>query len=268
MLLNPDSSLREVEIANPTPNLLVFATLADQDGVEGVVEIFQRADTQPSAQRGYLWFLVQMAELASDWLKGDKLRSGRDQQSTWRQVNIFSSEVHGSLDLLRTARTIADEGRRLLACDRLSLALVKIGNCEIQAVSGQDLIERRSALVIAMRKLAGIVCDTGEPLEISVRPNDVNPTLARAARNYLEESGATALAVLPIRKPAGRRLDRCGDVIGALVVENFAPGSEVSVTDMRAEFAREHSSLALANALEYQSLLRGPVTLLNLPRAS
>jgi hypothetical protein len=45
---------------NPTRQLLVIHPVGHDDVVEGLIEIFQRADTQPATQRGYLQFLKQM----------------------------------------------------------------------------------------------------------------------------------------------------------------------------------------------------------------
>ena len=49
---------------NPTGYLLVLAPLVGDGVVEGVIEVFQRPDSQPATQRGYLRFLIQMCELA------------------------------------------------------------------------------------------------------------------------------------------------------------------------------------------------------------
>jgi hypothetical protein len=56
----------EAETANPTDFLLVLGPLRHASGVFGVVEIFQRSETNPAAQKGYLRFLRQMCELASE----------------------------------------------------------------------------------------------------------------------------------------------------------------------------------------------------------
>ena len=53
--------------ANPTRHLLVVSPMGDDGSVDGLVEIFQRPDTQPATQRGYLRFLQQMCELAGEW---------------------------------------------------------------------------------------------------------------------------------------------------------------------------------------------------------
>ena len=62
-LIPPNSGFGEDgAIGNPTDHLLVLAPLAGEQGVEAVVEVFQRPNAQPATQRGYLRFLVQMCE--------------------------------------------------------------------------------------------------------------------------------------------------------------------------------------------------------------
>src|SRR5688500_14401444 len=51
---------------NPTRQLLVINPLGHDNQVEGLLEIFQRSDTQPATQRGYLQFVKQMCELRSE----------------------------------------------------------------------------------------------------------------------------------------------------------------------------------------------------------
>ncbi len=75
---------------NPTRQLLVIHPLGHDNQVEGLIEIFQRADTQPATQRGYLQFLKQMCELAAEWFKNRKLRDLGDRHSLWAQADQFS----------------------------------------------------------------------------------------------------------------------------------------------------------------------------------
>ena len=53
---------------NPTRQLLVIGPVGRGGRVQAVVEIFQRADTMPATQRGYLEFLKQMCKLGSEYL--------------------------------------------------------------------------------------------------------------------------------------------------------------------------------------------------------
>ena len=57
------------EGGNPTDFLLVMGPLKTANETAGVMEIFQRPGSSPTVQRGYLRFLLQMCELASEYLK-------------------------------------------------------------------------------------------------------------------------------------------------------------------------------------------------------
>jgi hypothetical protein len=66
MLVLPGSGLGEQDVAaNPTDFLLVINPLRNGPKAVGLVEIFQRADSSPLVQQGYLRFLAQMCELAN-----------------------------------------------------------------------------------------------------------------------------------------------------------------------------------------------------------
>ncbi|MDY0171219.1 MAG: hemolysin D, partial [Thermoguttaceae bacterium] len=124
--------------ANPTDLLLILSPLTTDLETAGLVEVFQRADTGPKVQQGYLRFLLEMCELAADFLKSHQLRHFSDRQALWTKLEDFTRAVYASLDSRATAYTIANEGRRLIECDRLSVALRRGNRCRIEAISGQD----------------------------------------------------------------------------------------------------------------------------------
>ena len=64
------------------------------------------------------------------------------------------------MELKETAYIVANEGRRLIGCDRVSVAIKKGRKCKVQAISGQDTIENRSNIVAALNKL-GHACRGG-----------------------------------------------------------------------------------------------------------
>jgi len=107
------------EAGNPTDHLLLLAPLVLGQRVVGVVEVFQRADTGPATQRGYLRFLSQMAETAAGYLKSRSLQKLSDRQQLWQQLEQYITKVHESLNPRETCYTIANEGRRLIGCDRV-----------------------------------------------------------------------------------------------------------------------------------------------------
>ncbi len=185
---------------NPTNALIVLAPMLTDDSVEGVLEIFQRPDSQPASQQGYLRFLVQMSQLVGDWLKSRKLRHFSDRQSLWAQIDRFAKEAHNSLDLRETAYTIANEGRLLIGCDRLSVTVKKGIKHSVEAVSGQDTLDTRSNIVTLLRKLTDRVCAAGEPLWYNGEKQDLPPQIENALQDYIDESHTKSLALVPIRK--------------------------------------------------------------------
>lgn len=272
-LIPPYSGAAEGESqGNPTRFLLVLAPLISDGKLEGVVEIFQRPDSQPATQRGYLRFLIQMCELAGEWLKSRKLQQFSDRHSLWAQADEFSRLVHQSLDVRETAYTISNEGRRLIGCDRVAVA-VKRGNlCKIEAISGQDTIENRSNIISALNTLATRVVATGEPLWYEGVTEDLPPQVEEAIEHYVDESYAKSVTVLPLRKPLG--LDEATDertgeaaqervedreVIGALIIEQIESDISRQLLEPRADLVYEHATRAMSNAVNYNSVFLMPV---------
>lgn len=259
--------------ANPTRLLLVLGMLKSEGAIEGVVEIFQRPDSQPVTQRGYLRFLVQMCELCSEWLKSRKLKQFSDRHSLWAQADHFSRLVHEGLDARETAYTIANEGRRLIGCDRVAVAFKKGNKCIVEAISGQDTLDNRSNIVSALNKLATRVVATGEPLWYEGISDDLPPQVEEAVESYVEESYAKGVTVLPLRKPRPADAEQASaaaanaeientdplEVIGALIIEQIESDLPREVISPRIDLVYEHSARALSNALEHSNLFLMPV---------
>lgn len=267
------SAADERQGGNPTNTLLVLAPLQAEGNTEGLVEIFQRPDSSPQTQRGYLRFLVQMCELASEWVKAHKLRTFSDRHSLWSQADQFARLVHESLDLRETAYTLVNEGRRLIGCDRVSLAIRRGNKCIVETISGQDSIESRSNIVTALNRLATTVVMSGEPLWYFGSTEDLPPQVEQAIDAYVEESYAKTLAILPVRKPKNpnevaheqakgqveREGGNAGEIVGALIIEQLESDLPRRVLESRIDMVYEHGARAVANALDHENLFLMPV---------
>ena len=239
--------------ANPTEFLLVLGALKSDKEVQGVVEIFQRPGGRATVERGYLRFLLQMCDLAGDYLKTRNLRLFADRQLMWTQLEMFTRLVHEGLDPKQTAYTIANEGRRLIGCDRVTVALrygkqmprrrgERAGN-DRQAVEHRLAVgqvghgrrrRRRSALVhrrhdqssAADRKGGRIIC-----------------------RRSAFEARRRAAACPAASRTEENELDRPPpDFLGALIVEQISEDTLTESMRRRVDVVAEHSALALANA--------------------
>ena len=206
-----------------------------------------------------------MCELAGDFLKSHQLRHFSDRQTLWTQLEDFTRTVHASLEPLETAYTIANEGRRLIECDRISVAIRKGTKCKIEAVSGQDLFDKRSNTVRLLGKLATAVVATGDAVWYTGETRDLAPQVEDAVQDYVDEAHSKMVAVLPLQRPAPPEEDDPKkrkpppQPIGALIVEQIEDNRLAPNMVHRAEVVCQHSSTALANALEHQNLFLMPV---------
>src|SRR5262249_49947008 len=102
MMLPPHSGTGAVEDGkaapgNPTDYMILLAPILVDKQVAGLIELFRAADRSPAAQRGFLQFLVKMAELASAYTRNHSLRTMVGQQALWTQLEAFARQIHGSL---------------------------------------------------------------------------------------------------------------------------------------------------------------------------
>ncbi len=265
LLVQPHSGEGESgEAANPTEYLLVIGALKSDTQVQGIVEIFQRPGGRPTVERGYLRFLQQMCDLAGDYLKTRHLRSFADRQVMWSQLEQFTRLVHEGLDPRQTAYTIANEGRRLIGCDRVSVALERGGRCRIEAISGQELLDNRSNTVTLLGKLATIVVAGGEDLWYNGDTSNLPPQIEESVETYADESHSKMVAVLPLERPrddtdAEADENAPPEFLGALIIEQIADDAVSESMRRRIDVVADHSALALANAREHNELFLMPV---------
>ncbi|MEC7679208.1 MAG: biotin/lipoyl-binding protein [Planctomycetota bacterium] len=260
--------------SNPTRYLLVIGSLQHDERQDGLIEVFQRPDTAPDTQKGYLRFVQQMCDLAAEWLRGQTLRTLGDRQTLWQQADAFARATHESLDLKETAYIVANDGRRLIGCDRVSVAIKKGRKCRVQAISGQDTIENRSNIVAALNQLATRVVAAGEPLWHDGSTEDLPPQIEEALEDYVDQSYGRNVAVLPLREPERRlgvnsdqgaagEIDRDnahrGEVIGALIVEQIESAIPTEIFKARCDLVYEHGTRAIANSLAHSNLFLMPL---------
>lgn len=247
------------EAANPTDLLLVLSPLVVEQESQAVVEIFQRAGGGPSTQRGYLRFLVQMCDVACDYLKNRRLRQLSENQTLWRQIEQLVQELHHSLDVRETAYAVVNEGRRMIGCDRVSLALAYGSRCRIEAVSGLDSIDRRASEVQHLARLAEAVLRTREPLWSEGGQDDLPKQIEGPLHAYVDQSHARLVAVLPLVQPAKthdaqRHGGRSLQPFGALIIEQLRDARAGELLRTRSDLVAQHAATALSNAIEHSSL--------------
>jgi hypothetical protein len=238
---------------NPTDFLLLLVPIIVDNQVAGLLEVWQAPDRHPNAIRGFLEFMMRMAELATRYTRNYMLRQMVGQQQLWVQLETFARQIHSSLNPIEVSYLIANEGRRLVECDRISIGLRYSRRVSVEAISGADVVEKRSNLVQLMRTLFDKVMKWGEKLVFTgVQDDTLPPDVHKALDAYLAESNSKLLVVVPLkdeREGESKRPARSG-----LLMECFEPNAAPEQLMARLEVVARHATPALYNAVEHRRI--------------
>lgn len=237
--------------SNPTDYMTMIAPIRVDKQVAGVLEVWQDADRNPLAMRGFLQFLVVMSDLAGVYIRNQRSRQMQGQQQLLIKLEGFLRQIHGSLNPTEVAYYVSNEGRKLVECDRISVAQRVDRKTSVLAISGADVVEKRSNLVQLMRELFDAVLQWGERLVYNgVKDDSLPPDVLLALDDYLAESNSKLLVVHPLRDDRETESKYPGRA--ALMMECFEPSGTPDLLISRLEVIGKHSTSALYNAIEHE----------------
>jgi multidrug efflux pump subunit AcrA (membrane-fusion protein) len=233
--------------------LVLLAPIELESQALGVLEIVQRRDTSPSARQGQLRLLGVLAELAGEFQRQVEWREFRDRAALASQWETFTAEIHRSLDVSATAYAIANEGRRVLAIDRVSVLVAERGKCRMLATSGVDIVDRRANAVRTIEQLSAAVLTSGEPLWHTSDAAPLAPQIEQLLDSYIDESHARLVVIVPLAvSNATGDAASPGLAIGALAIERFDVSEANEALRRRVETVARHGALALGNAAAHE----------------
>ena len=260
----------------------------------GTLELLQRGDISPQAQEGYLRFMTQISSLFQQWSEHQAAAatavatrnvqqnvsneqsvnnehsatvSALSTQSTWSDRLEYINEAHRSIDQKETCYSIANEARRLLKCDRVSVGKWNGRSCKIVAISSQDRFENRANVVRLLSNVATASVSADSPFWITGSTEGIAPEVAKKINEYLDESHSRTLAVIPLfaRPPEmpdlemKSRRNRKPRKLGVIVFEYFdADVVEESIDDDR-KLIVSQAELALENARKHDEIFMLPI---------
>ncbi len=240
-----------IPAANLTPFFVLLAPILTEDRrAVGLLEVFQESHYDPRVYPAFLNYTAQMAGYASQYNAYLNKRGNPDAERVFTQIETFARLIHSSLNPTEVAYHIANEGRKLIECDRLSVG-VRHGRTRVtvEAVSGADVVEKASTHIRRMRELMQAVLQWGEPLIFKgTREETLPPDVAAALDAYLAESHAKYLIAMPVRDE--REKDNRRPARSVLLLEIFNPPENTEQYVQRLEVIGKHAAAALYNAAE------------------
>jgi multidrug efflux pump subunit AcrA (membrane-fusion protein)/GAF domain-containing protein len=260
----------DMDVHLPTDNLIVVAALTIRKKPVGVIEIFQRPNAPKQAHSGYLQFVEQMSGYASHYLtEREKANQTDASLEVWEEVDQFVQQLHRSLDLSEVAATVVNDGRQLLNADRVSLAMQYGKKTVIQAINGQDKVNKRANTVRLLSKLANKALSMRENFIYSGSVESIPPQIEEPLADYLQESGTRMIMIVPLFEPEkvvkhddetlGRKKDVPRKLIGGLIIEQITDSQPRPHLESRADLLSDHIASGIANSRNYENIFLMPV---------
>jgi len=248
-----------VPAANLTDFYALFAPIVNQDKQPfGLLEIFSDPALDPRLYQTFLQYTVQMAGYASQYHQFSNARQTAGLERVFTQVEAFAKLIHSSLNPTEVAYHIANEGRRIIECDRLCVGVRHGKGVTVESVSGADVVEKASTHVRRMRNLFNAVIKFGDKLVYKgTKDEGLPPDLSHALDEYLAESQPKLLIVSPIRDE--REKDDTKPARSILLLESFNPPEQVEPMIQRLDLIGKHAAGALYNAAEFKRIPFGMI---------
>lgn len=238
---------------------LLLCPVSHEHDLRAVVEVIVDAHDGDVAQD--LLIVSQLCGLAEEFFERDELRRLRSRQLEAAREETFCRVVHSSIRLDKTAHNVANEGRWLIECDRISVAILLGHRAKVLAVSGQDVVHKRSSVIGRMERLISQVSRYGVPVASTEQPGDLPPDVSLELQAYLTESHAKFVTILPLGPESSPQTsptkpEESNPIAPfALILEEFGKEQLSNVGRDRLVTIVAHARTALHNALRYENLL-------------
>ncbi|TWT59778.1 efflux RND transporter periplasmic adaptor subunit [Rubinisphaera italica] len=251
-------------LPDPNQNDLIapvlLSSVTSGDECYAVLEI-QFRETEPKFDHATIQQLCRViSDLAAAYHRQQMLRTLKREQAWWQALDQFSQSIHASLNRTEVCYTIANEGRRAVGCDRLTVFTRHRGTYRAAAISGLDSINRRANSVRRLEDLIKIVLPLGEPVEYPNESSSFPSHVEAAFVASIDESDARQIRVAPLvdRGDSDRKEKdwRPPIIIGGIVAEQFA-GKLVDHERLTA--IAQHATTALRNVNQHHGVFLLPL---------
>lgn len=225
----------------------------------GVLELRQKADLSDAALAGQERFVRIVADLIVTYRRNRRIAAARQREEDWLQIDRFAQAIHEPLELDATAYEIANEGRRLSTCDRLTVLIRRRNRWKAVAVSGSDTVNRRSTVISHLELLARLVAVQQSPVWSGSKNDSCPSELEASLDDYHEVSSARLVGLVPLAKSV--KSDENDETLTAapFAVLAFERFDQAEPKDMRrrCDAVCRHSASALHQVLAFDEMPLG-----------
>ena len=226
--------------SNPTSSVLILGAVPDATNnsvAHAVIELFMRPGSSPEVEQGWQELLATVCQIASEFHVYQQLRTLQADQGLHEESLALLRRIHRTSELQETAFEVANEGRRFVGSDRLSVLVMKGRRWRLLAASGVDRIEAKSDTTKGLQRLAERVAAWGEPLayhDATPATDDLPDELAGLIESYVDQSHARRIVAVPVVLNAGKQEEQpTSDKPSLVIVAEQFHTEEVEVSRQR-----------------------------------
>lgn len=275
---------------NRTPYPFVHVPLLLKEQVLGVLQVWLQPYVTRDNYAEFATFLGQLAAHVETHLQSRQVGNLVLEGQRLQHLLKFSTDLAGSLDPLEVTRLAANYARDLLGSERCAVLRLRGKGWEMMAISGQEVVERRSTMVKTMtafvdahtpREALPVPAPEGQSAQLSpwvialnrkellalTEAGAAQPAAERALvihphgateavdTAYFESSQVGSVLIIQI-------LDADKSVIGALLAESTAEGAydapagakQAPASHRLGEWLATNTGKAMRGAMDYHDL--------------
>ena len=140
---------------NRAPYPFIQVPLFLKEQVLGVLQVWLQPYVARENYAEFANFLTQLATHVEQYFQSRRLGNLVVENQRLQHLLKFSTDLSGSLDPQEVARLDAGYSRDLLACERTAVLQLRGDQWEILAISGQEVVEKKSSTVKSVAAFVG-----------------------------------------------------------------------------------------------------------------
>lgn len=225
----------------------IYVPVEKDDGLFGILKVVKEQASKV-IYKEEVELLQHMTGLIPFYLNQLQMPKLRGRMEELAKLFDIDREIFSSLEPAKIAFVVANLLPEVVPCQRCTVALFGAEKLKIEAITGLDVIEQKSAVIRSLTRVIAATAEQNEPLSITQDGLEAmeEGELKEAGHEYLEEHPFRILHMTPI-ETKGRKLGMIG--IESAKEENFSP------TDlMFLKFVATQAALALENAHLFQGI--------------
>lgn len=217
-------------------------------GVPGVVlRVALRPDASLHARETASGLLQAVAEIALSFQIQHRLRTLHQHESFWRELDAALLAINTTRLFTDTARTMAEQVRRMVGCDRVSVLVRRGSRCRLAAVSSATEANRRARQVRLLERIAGEALNSGGSFQVQVGAGGSPLRISEAVETYLDETQLRTVRCDVLTVPDGDE----PRPVGCLVCDSFT-GEPADQWASQLSVLAAHCGVALDRAVREQ----------------